>query len=65
MSSRQYEDIIGLPRPVSRRHPPMARQERAAQFAPFAALTGYDSMIDETGRETLDKFEIDEDSLPF
>ena len=41
----------------------MSRSQRAAQFSPFAALTGYDSMIDETGRETLDKFEIDEDSL--
>lgn len=59
----RYDDIIGLARPVSSKHPPMSRSQRAAQFSPFAALTGYDSMIDETGRETLDKFEIDEDSL--
>ena len=59
----RYDDIIGLARPVSKKHPPMSRSQRAAQFSPFAALTGYDSMIDETGRETLDKFEIDEDSL--
>ena len=58
-----FEDIINLPHHVSDRHIPMSMYDRAVQFAPFAALTGYDSMIDETGRETLDKFEIDEDSL--
>ena len=46
-----YDDIIGLPRHVSKRHPPMARADRAAQFAPFAALTGYEALIDETARE--------------
>ena len=44
----RYDDIIGLERPVSKKHPPMSRSQRAAQFSPFAALTGYDSMIDET-----------------
>ena len=52
MSSRQYEDIIGLPRPVSRRHPPMARQKRAAQFAPFAALAGHGAILREAARQT-------------
>lgn len=46
-----YDDIIGLPRHVSKRHPPMARANRAAQFAPFAALTGYEDLIAETARE--------------
>ena len=61
MSSRQYEDIIGLPHPVSRRHPPMARQERAAQFAPFAALTGHDEAIAET-RQTDNQPVLSEDA---
>ncbi len=46
----QYEDIVDLPRPVSERHPPMPMIDRAAQFAPFAALTGYDEVIRETAR---------------
>lgn len=45
-----YEDIVNLPRPVSAKHPPMPMLDRAAQFAPFAALTGYDEVIRETAR---------------
>ena len=45
-----YEDIIDLPHPVSRKHKPMDRTDRAAQFAPFAALTGYEAVIEETAR---------------
>ena len=44
-----YEDIIHLPHHVSVRHPQMSRQDRAAQFAPFAALTGHKDAIRETG----------------
>ena len=62
MSSRQYEDIIGLPRPVSRRHPPMARQERAAQFAPFAALTGHGAILQEAARQTENRPALSEDA---
>ena len=40
-----YGDMLYLPHPVSRRHYPMARSMRAAQFAPFAALTGYEEMV--------------------
>lgn len=47
-----YDDIIHLPHPVSRRHAPMSLHDRAAQFAPFAALTGYDAAIRETARLT-------------
>jgi len=42
-----YDDIINLPHHVSKRHPQMSMQNRAAQFAPFAALTGYEEAIDE------------------
>lgn len=38
IAENEYEDIINLPRPVSQNHPPMSRRDRAAQFAPFAAL---------------------------
>ncbi|MGM9689006.1 MAG: hypothetical protein ACI3YD_08135 [Alloprevotella sp.] len=45
-----YDDIINLPHPVSAHHPPMSLTARAAQFAPFAALTGHDEAIKETAR---------------
>ena len=47
-----YDDIINLPHHVSKRHPQMSMWNRAAQFAPFAALTGYDAAIQESGRLT-------------
>ena len=55
-----YDDIIHLPRPMSRRHAPMAIIDRAAQFAPFAALTGYDAAIQETARLTDSAAILDE-----
>ncbi len=48
----KYDDIINLPHHVSRVHPPMPMENRAAQFAPFAALTGHAAAIEETGRVT-------------
>ena len=48
----KYDDIIHLSRPVSTRHAPMSLMDRAAQFSPFAALTGYEAVIDEAGRLT-------------
>ncbi len=45
--STPYDDIIHLEHPTSKRHPRMARLDRAAQFAPFAALRGYEEVIDE------------------
>ena len=61
MNSHKYDDIIGLPHPVSAKHPQMAREDRAAQFSPFAALTGYDDAISETQRLTETKRELDEE----
>ena len=46
----RYDDIIHLPHHVSETHPRMSRANRAVQFAPFAALTGYEAVIDETAR---------------
>lgn len=57
----RYDDIIGLPHPVSRKHPRMPLENRAAQFAPFAALTGYDAAIQEKARLTDKRIELDED----
>lgn len=59
----KYEDILNLPHHVSKTRPQMPMSDRAAQFAPFAALTGYDSAIKETGRLTDEKIEIDEEAL--
>ena len=52
-----YDDIIGLPHPVSKKHPPMPMQARAAQFAPFAALTGHRESIRETAKRKMDDLE--------
>lgn len=50
----EYDDIINLPHPVSKTHRPMPASSRAAQFAPFAALTGHSDAIAETARVTDD-----------
>lgn len=58
--TQQYSDIINLPHPVSGTHPPMSMAERAAQFSPFAALTGHKDAIRETERLTEEWTEPDE-----
>ena len=59
--SGKYDDIINLPHPTSKKHPRMSRQNRAAQFSPFAALTGYDAEIREMSRQTEKKKQLSED----
>ena len=54
-----YDDIIHLPHHVSQNHPQMPLRDRAAQFAPFAALTGYEAAVGETARLTVVKRELD------
>ena len=44
-----YSDMLDLPRPVSKKHPPMSVEKRAAQFMPFAALTGFESAVQKAG----------------
>lgn len=56
-----YDDIIHLPHHVSRNHPQMSLENRAAQFSPFAALTGHDDAIRETARLTGEFLELEED----
>ena len=57
----QYDDIINLPHHVSKTRPQMSMVDRAAQFSPFAALTGYDAAIKETGRLTDEKVNLSEE----
>ena len=60
-NSGKYEDIINLPHHVSKKHPRMSLEARSAQFAPFAALNGYEELIKETARETNQRIEINEE----
>lgn len=56
----KYEDLLYLPHPVSKNHPPMDLMTRAAQFSPFSALTGYEDAVKEKQRLTQSKLELDE-----
>jgi len=57
---KNYEDIMHMPHHVSTKHPQLSREQRAGQFSPFAALTGFEDEIDETARLTDRKLELDE-----
>lgn len=59
--NEKYKDIINLPHHVSKKHPQMTIENRAAQFAPFAALVGHDEAVKETARLTTNKKDIDND----
>ena len=58
--NKNYDDIINLPHHVSKKRPQMSIEQRSAQFAPFAALTGYDEAVKETARRTDKKIELDD-----
>lgn len=60
-NGHKYDDIIDLPHHVSSRHPQMFLEDRAAQFSPFAALTGHEAAILETARQTDAFIELDDD----
>ena len=62
MSTNKYDDIINLPHHVSERHPQLSKDSYAAQFSPFAALTGYDGIVEEIARVTDERIELDDDS---
>ncbi|MBE6559550.1 MAG: YolD-like family protein [Ruminococcaceae bacterium] len=62
MDNRNYDDILHLARPVSPKHPPMPVRDRAAQFSPFAALSGYEAAVQESARLTERKNELDEET---
>ena len=61
--SGKYDDIITLPHPEPRTHPRMSLHDRAAQFSPFAALTGHSAAIAETGRLTDSRITLDESEM--
>lgn len=58
-----YDDIINLPHHVSKNHPRMSMYQRAAQFAPFAALVGHDALIAETARLTDAEIDMGEEAI--
>ena len=58
----KYYDIINMPHHVSKKHPQMPMEERAAQFAPFAALVGYEDAVEEMARLTDKRIELDEEA---
>lgn len=60
--TNEYDDIINLPHHVSKVHPQMTMYQRAAQFAPFAALTGHDAAIRETARLTDSQIELGDEN---
>ena len=60
--SGRYDDIINLPHHVSSTHPHMPMSDRAAQFSPFAALSGYGDAVKETARQTTKRIELAEDA---
>ena len=58
---KKYDDIINLPHYISKKHPQMSMEERAAQFALFAALVGYEDAVEETARITTKRIELNEE----
>lgn len=58
-----YEDIINLPPHISKKHPQPTMMDRAARFAPFAAITGYEEMVLEEARITEERIDLDEGTL--
>ena len=59
MKNNFYEDIINLPHPVSKNHPQMPLRDRAAQFAPFSALTGLGRALKQTADKNEEKWEME------
>lgn len=62
-NNHEYDDIINLPNPTSKTHLRMSLYNRAAQFSPFAALTGHEAAVQETARLTEEKQELSEDEV--
>ena len=64
MKSGKYGSIINHPHHVSKKHPQMSLIDRAAQFSPFAALTGYDTAVRETARLAEERVERENAPVP-
>ncbi len=65
MRSGKYDSIIDLPHHVSKTHPQMPVSDRAAQFSPFAALTGYDAAVRKTARLYDERYELENAGAAF
>ena len=63
INNKNYDDIINLPHHISKTHKQMSIYDRAAQFSPFAALTGFESVIQETSRTTTQKIVLSENQV--
>ena len=61
--NHRYDDIINLPNPTSKKHPRMSQSGRAAQFSPFAALTGHEAAIEETARQMDEKLMLSDEVI--
>lgn len=61
INNHKYDDIINLEHHISKKHKQMSLENRSAQFAPFAALTGFEELVKETARQTEERIEIDEE----
>ena len=61
-SNRKYDIIKNHPNHVSQRHPQLSKASYAARFSPFAALTGYDDIVNEAARSTDEKYDLDDDA---
>ena len=61
--NHSYDDIINLPNPTSTKHPRMPLSDRAAQFSPFAALTGHEAALKETARRTDEKLMLSDEVI--
>ena len=65
MNNSKYDDIINLPHHVSKKHPQMSLEIRAAQFAPFEALTGHEEAVEDTVKSRQIRIEDEEKNLEF
>lgn len=61
----KYDDIIHLPHPTSQKHPRMTALDRAAQFSPFAALTGFEKALEETKDSAIERVENEIETLAY
>lgn len=61
----KYDDIINLPHHISKKHPRMSLEARCAQFAPYAALTGYGEAVNDTANKHLNQVELENTNEEF
>ena len=65
LAEKKYGDIINMPHPISKKHPRLSRESRAAQFSPFAALTGLEKRMEAAAERTREYYENDVELVSF